>query len=114
MDPNVLWVSKDPEMWFSWDEEDPGFQGELVIGQDTLSIGVGFRGGVADVLCFESSDEALTGRTLFGGGFKLEEERFTIEVDRDNVGLFDEDLPTITFQKQERQGSNSSVSPDMT
>ena len=101
MGPNVIWVSEDPQMWFSWAEE-KGFRGELTIGQKTWPVSVGFRGGVVEVFYVDLSDRDLS-KVLFNGNFTVEEEYFEIDTNWDNADLFKGELPTIKFAKEDKK-----------
>lgn len=99
-DPQVQWVSEDPNMSFAWDEEEGGLQGKLVAEDSTWQIGVGFRASRMSVICLDSEKEDLFRRELFGGKCKFEEEQITLSVAYDDIDIFGGDLPTIVFEKR--------------
>lgn len=102
-DPNVIWVSKDPSMSFAWDDETGGHHGQLMMDGNTFLIGIGFRSDTMGVICEGPEDSNLIGKELFDSNCDFGTSKITVVITRDNTGIFGGDLPTIVFEKQDRE-----------
>lgn len=101
---NERWVSEDPEMYFTWSEEAGGFLGEITVHETTTAVRVCFDYGRGmDVI-----DPALKGfhsdMCLFQCDCKFGKDTLVAEVTRDDKNIFDGELPTFTFVREEVQG----------
>lgn len=101
-DSGVLWVSENPSMSFAWDEESRGHHGKLIIDGNIFLVGVGFRSNTMGVICEDSEDNDLIRKQLFVGKCKFEKNKITVSVTNDSADIFGGDLPTIVFEKQDR------------
>ncbi len=106
-DPNEVWISQSPPMSFSWDEENPGHRGDLVIGENTIPIGVGFRSNTMAVFRLDSGDENTGYRAFFGGTCEFGQDQLIVTVTFDNGDCFGGTLPTITFERYVKQEDGS-------
>lgn len=97
-DPNILWVSEDPQMYFAWTGK--GHTGELTVDGRTISVNVGYRFRVMSVFIF---DEDNCNHTLFGGGMSCRRDRVMLTVSHDNENVFGGKLPTIIFSRVEKE-----------
>lgn len=108
-DPQVQWVSENPNMYFAWDEENGGQRGKLIVGENIWLVEVGFRPNCISVLCLSSDNENLIGKVLFDGDCKYGESEITVSVTNDDANIFEGDLPTIVFEKKEKNEGETSV-----
>lgn len=98
------WISEEPEMNFAW-VEDVGFCGELTIDGQALPLEVCFDYGTGmDVYPFDPQKETVSlDNLLFRGQCSFRRNKVTMEVVLDQASIFEDELPTITFVRQEKQ-----------
>ncbi len=105
-DPNERWVSEDPEMYFTWNEEAGGHWGEITIHETTTAVIVAFDYGTGmDVYPYDPTAEGIDAWTrLFRCDCEFGEDTLVATVIRDDKNVFDGELPTFTFEREEIQG----------
>lgn len=97
------WVSEDPPMYFTWNEEAGGHWGEITTDGVTRKVLVLFDYGTGMIVAEDGESRFLEECELFRGNCKFGKDRVTVKVKRDQAGLFGEDLPTITFERQVKE-----------
>ena len=104
-DPNERWVSEDPEMYFTWSEEAGGHWGEITIHETTTDVLVLFDYGTGMVVAEYDPAAEIIGdeATLFRCDCKFGEDTLVATVTRDDKNVFDGELPTFTFEREEIQ-----------
>lgn len=105
-DANERWVSEDPEMYFTWSEEAGGHWGELTVDGTTTAVEVAFDYGTGmEVFLYDPAAEVLdSDMELFQCDCKFGKDTLVAEVTRDDKNVFDGELPTFTFVREEVQG----------
>lgn len=103
-DETAQWISKDPEMWFSW-KADQGYRGELTVNGKIIPIAMGFLTSLdgVDIWCLEETH--LPDNYLLGGRCSFGWNKFYIKVTSDKTNLFGGELPTFAFTYQEDKGT---------
>ena len=99
--PNERWVCEDPQMYFTWTDDVGCHWGEITIDGITNKVNVLFDYGTgADIVRFGEtyiSDDTM----LFRGQCKFGKDKLVIKVTNDYANLFNGDLPSLVFTRQE-------------
>lgn len=104
MNENERWVAEEIEMYFKWDEEE-NFVGELTVDGKAQKILVAFDYGTGiEVYPFVGSKANLRNR-LFYSNCDFGKDKIVTTMQMDDADLFDGELPTITFVRQEDKGT---------
>ncbi len=102
---NERWVAEDPEMYFAWNEGN-GHLGEITVHETTTAVIVAFDYGTGmDVFPYDPTAETLDGGTrLFRCDCEFGEDTLVATVTHDDKNVFDGELPTFTFEREEIEG----------
>lgn len=100
-DPNERWISDDPDMYFTWDEDRGGHCGELTVDGCTIEVLVCFTHGAGlNIFPYDPGSEYLYGPDrLFRCDCKFGRSTLKATVTSDDQNVFGGECPTITFER---------------
>lgn len=101
-DPNERWISEDPDMYFTWDEDRGGHCGELTIDGRTIEVLVPFDyGNGMHVYPYDPASEYLLygPDRLFLCSCTFGKDTMVATVTSDDQNVFGGECPTITFER---------------
>lgn len=114
---NERWISEDPEMYFTWDDDRGGHYGELTVDGRTIEVLVPFDyGNGMHVYPYDPEAEHLLNGSdrLFKCSCTFSKNTVVATVTRDNQNVFGGELPTFVFRRYglQEDGTFHPMGPD--
>ena len=100
--PNTKWMSSDPNIYFSVDE-DNGCCGEMETIQGVVAIELIFSQGPPQVGIYHKKerDYIVAGEEIFSGTCRFGDSEFTININDDTTDIFGQNIKKIIFIKED-------------